>query len=67
VTFAPATSLITVTSSRMRSVSLPLSSPMRNPSRPTSVRLAWPASTSHAPIVMTHPSVRSRPAIAGAP
>ncbi len=64
VTFVTATSLMILASSRARSVSLPSSSPILNPIEPVSVRIAWPGSYIPAPMVITLPSVRSRPAIA---
>ena len=64
VTFATATSFMILAIARARSVSLPSSSPILNPIAPVSVRIAWPGSYMPAPIVITLPSVRSRPTTA---
>src|SRR5439155_7597673 len=64
VTCAGATSLRIRASARARGVSRPSSSPSLKPIVPVSVRIAWPGSYMPAPIVITQPSVRSRPAIA---
>src|SRR5438876_333485 len=64
VTCAGATSLRMRASSRARGVSWPSSSPILKPIFPVSVRVAWPGSYIPAPIVITQPSVRPRPAIA---
>ena len=62
VTLAGATSLRSRASSRARAESAPSCSPILNPIVPASVRIAWPGSYMPAPMVMTQPSERSRPA-----
>jgi hypothetical protein len=47
-----------------RSVTLPSCSPILNPMPLRSVRMAWPGSYMPAPMVMTQPRHRSRPASA---
>ena len=64
VTLVTATSFMMRAISWARGVSLPSCSPILKPMLPVSVRMAWPGSYMPALMVMTQPSVRSRPATA---
>src|SRR5204862_7905289 len=64
VTLLGATSHMILARRSARSVTLPSCSPILNPMPLRSVRMAWPGSYMPAPVVMTQPRHRSRPAAA---